>query len=382
MVIEDGQRRRMQLARGLQWLRAAGGDPFAALLRDHDEDQAVLYANFLGRGPIWRSPTGTWVVASHRVATEISEDPAIEARLSDWRPLGIAVMPLTERDLGLQLEQRTVLSELSRSLTDEAALERHQSRLVDAAKRTLNRFGSGQRGDQLDLATIAAEMSVAMLAELLALPAAQRSRWAEQALRAAPAADSLLCPQSLHRTEELLTAVNDLRELFEGQPLHWVLGTVGARICTDLLRNALAALLAEPARWAEFRADPGSAAAIVTETMRYDPPVRVQLMTAVRDTTVHQAEIAAGDQIALLIGAANRDPGVFQEPDAFRPGRPQAALMPGWPGGFFLPLARAQATAALTALVTGFPGLTANGPVVREIRAPVSHGVSRLPART
>lgn len=386
MMIEDGQRRRLQLVQGLQWLRAAGGDPFAALLRDHDEDQPTLYARLRDRGPIWRSATGTWVVARHRTAAAIAADPAFEARLTDWRPLGMPVMPLTERDLGLQPEQRAVLSNLARSWVDEAALLQHQSRLRTAAGRTLDRFGSDGQGEQLDLATVATEISVAMLAELLALPAAHRSRLAEQVLRTAPAADSLLCPQGLHRTEEMLTAIDNLRELFEGQPLSLVLGLVGARICTDLLRNALAALLAEPARWAELRADSGSAAAIVTETLRYDPPVRVQLMVAVRSNTVHSAEIAAGDQVALLIGPANRDPEVFQAPDTFWPARPQApdqaVLVPGWPAEFFIPLARTQATVALIALVTRFPDLTAVGPVVREVRAPVSHGVRSLPART
>ncbi|MEV1160472.1 P450-derived glycosyltransferase activator [Micromonospora chokoriensis] len=382
MVIDDGSRRRLQLVQGLQWLRAAGGDPFAALLRDHDEDQPALYARLRERGPIWRSDTGTWVVARHGAAAALMADPAFEARLCDWRPLGMPVMPLTERDLGLQPEQRAVLSDLARSWVGETALTRHEPRLTTAAGRTLDRFG----GEELDLATVAADMSMAMLTELLALPAACGPRLAEQASRAAPAVDSLLCPQGLHRTDEMLTAIDDLRDLFDGQPLHLVLGLVGARICVDLLCNALVALLAEPARWTELRAEPGHVAAIVTETLRYDPPVRVQLMVAVRDTTVHNVTIMAGDQVALLIGPANRDPDVFEAPDTFRPGRPPApggaVLVPGWPGAFFLPLARAQAAVALTALVTRFPGLTAAGPVVRKVRAPVSHGVRRLPART
>lgn len=65
-----------------------------------------------------------------------------------------------------------------------------------------------------------------------------------------------------------------------------------------------------------------------------------------------------------------------------RPGRPvspdRPVLLPGRPAGPVLPLARAQTVTALTELAGRFPVLEAAGPVIREVRAPVTR---ELPAR-
>ena len=381
-ALEPGQRRRLQLARGLQWLRAAGGDPFAALLRDHDEDHADLSARLRAGAPIWRSTTGTWVVAGHRTAMALAVDPAVEEQLADWRPLGIPVMPMTAHHLGLHPEGRESLRDLARAELREDALAGWQPGWAAAVRRRLDRAGEGGR---MDLATLAGELSVDMLADQLALPEADRSRLAARAPLAGLAADSLLCPQDLRRTRDMIAAVADLRDLFEGRPLHLVLAVLGVRVCADLLRNALATLLADPARWAGLRARSGSAAAVVGEILRHDPPVRVQMLVATTDTSAYTVPIAAGDQIAVLLGVANRDPAVFPDPDVFRPDRPvspdRPVLLPGWPVGPLLPLVRAQAVVALTELADRFPDLAA-GPAVRDVRAPVTRAIRELPAWT
>ncbi|MGC5033506.1 cytochrome P450 family protein [Micromonospora sp. DT229] len=382
-MLEGGQRRRLQLAQGLQWLRAAGGDPFAALLRDHDEDHADLYARLHGGAPIWRSTTGTWVVARHRAAMALAADPAVEEQFVDWRPLGIPVMPLTAHHLGLHPEGRESLLGLARAELGEEALVGWQPQWAAAVRRRLDRAGEGGK---IDLAALAADLAVDMLAAQLALPEQDRSRLAEQAPRAGLAADSLLCPQDLRRTRDMLAGIADLRDLFKEQPLHLILAVLGVRVCSDLLRNALAALLANPAGWAALRAEPGSAAAVLGETLRHDPPVRVQMLVAAADTDTHSVPIATGDQIAVLLGVANRDPEVFPDPDVFRPDRvvspDQPVLLPGWPVGSVLPLVRAQAVVALTALADRFPDLAAAGPVVRDVRAPATRAVRELPAWT
>nr|AHA82001.1 Arm32 [uncultured bacterium] len=381
MTLDVGQQRRLQLVQGLQWLRAAHGDPFAALLRGHDEDVDALNARLLLGEGIRRSETGTWVVARYRTAAAMLADPAFEARFADWRPGGIPVMPLTERDLGLAPERRAAPGGRARSAAVAHALARRQSQLAAGVERALD----GLAG-QVDLAPVAARISVEVLAELLELPAVQRDRLAERQPFAGLATDSLLCPQGIVPTRRMLQAIADLRELFGGQPLRLVLAVVGVRVCTDLLLNALLELLASPAEWAALRADPASAPGVVEETLRHSPPVRVQLMVARTDTEVEGQAIQAGHQVAILLGSANRDPAVFAEPDRFRPGRKVApdrvALLPSCPGELFLPLARAQAAVALTALVTRFPGLTMSGAPLRRPKAPATRGVLRLPVRT
>ena len=62
-------------------------------------------------------------------------------------------------------------------------------------------------------------------------------------------------------------------------------------------------------------------AALLTETLRYDPPVRSTRRFAVRRTRIAWTAIAKGDQVVLDLAAANRDAGFFTDPDSFDPGR-------------------------------------------------------------
>lgn len=60
---------------------------------------------------------------------------------------------------------------------------------------------------------------------------------------------------------------------------------------------------------------------LLVETLRHDPPVRVMRRVAVRDTRVARVDIAEGDLVILDVAAANRDPEVFTDPEAFDPER-------------------------------------------------------------
>jgi len=72
-------------------------------------------------------------------------------------------------------------------------------------------------------------------------------------------------------------------------------------------------------------------------------------------------QIARGERISVLFGAANRDPRVFESPDAFDVGRPNAAEHISFGGGIHVcigaPLARIELEASLRALVECCPRL-------------------------
>jgi cytochrome P450 len=76
---------------------------------------------------------------------------------------------------------------------------------------------------------------------------------------------------------------------------------------------------------------------------------------------VGEVEIPRGEKIAMLFGAANRDPRTFEEPDRFDVARPNAAEHIGFGGGIHVcigaPLARVELEAALRALVERCPSL-------------------------
>ena len=53
--------------------------------------------------------------------------------------------------------------------------------------------------------------------------------------------------------------------------------------------------------------------------LRFDSPLHLFERTATRDVTVGEITVVEGQKIAALLGAANRDPAVFDAPDEFRP---------------------------------------------------------------
>ena len=65
----------------------------------------------------------------------------------------------------------------------------------------------------------------------------------------------------------------------------------------------------------------------VDETLRYDASSQVIARTLVADTELHGERLARGERVLLLIGAANRDPRVFPDPDAYDLGRDTSELL-------------------------------------------------------
>jgi cytochrome P450 len=61
---------------------------------------------------------------------------------------------------------------------------------------------------------------------------------------------------------------------------------------------------------------------VLAEVLRYDPPVRLARRVAVRGTTLAGTAVPAGTPVVLHLAEANRDPGLFPDPDTFDPGRP------------------------------------------------------------
>lgn len=102
------------------------------------------------------------------------------------------------------------------------------------------------------------------------------------------------------------------------------------------------------------------AATAVEEMLRWDSALQMFVRTAVGDLELAGVPVAAGEQVALLLGSANRDPGAFAAPTAFDPTRdpnPHLAFSAGVHFCLGAPLARMELTESLTALLEGFGSL-------------------------
>ena len=141
-----------------------------------------------------------------------------------------------------------------------------------------------------------------------------------------------------------------------------VLLNAGHEATVNTLGNGVLALLRHPGQWARLVAGEVQPAAAVEELIRWDPPLQLFERWVLEDGVEIAGEpVPRGQKVALLFGSANRDPRVFDEPDAFDVGRENAAEHIGFGGGIHVcigaPLARIELEAALRALVERAPGL-------------------------
>lgn len=162
----------------------------------------------------------------------------------------------------------------------------------------------------------------------------------------------------------------------------------GLETTTALIGNGLHALLAHPAQAARLRAEPADIPTAVVELLRYDSPLQLTKRLTTRETELGDAIIPPGAHVLLCLGAANRDPAVFTDPDVLdlarpavtRTSRAHLAYGRGMHGCVGASLASLIAEIALEALLTG-PGELVPGPgaVTWQDHSQIVRGVATLP---
>jgi cytochrome P450 len=160
--------------------------------------------------------------------------------------------------------------------------------------------------------------------------------------------------------------------------------TAGHETSTDLLASAILTLLRHPEQLAALRADPGLVDGAVEEVFRYESPLQNVGRVPRVDVTIGGRVLREGRLVNLLIGAANRDPAVFEQPDAFDITRdPNPHLGFGHGAHFCLGagLARLEARVALPMVLARFPRLKLLEQDVPWRSAPGFRGPARVPVR-
>lgn len=403
-------------------VRARRGEPLARLVlgRGGPHQRLRLIEEIRAAGPLMRTPV-VWATADYEVCRTVLRDnnfgvadPA-ETGLPDAflglirrvdpglpNPVEPPAMLMTDPPQHTEFRKLVARSFSPRSI---AALD---TRIADLTAELLDAL-DGRRDVDL-IADYATLLPAAVISGMLGVPDEDRARilgWGQtggalldigipwQSFRAAidglVDADTYLGAhfRQLHRNGADGTPFSRLaldgslsrRELISNAAL---LVGAGVETTVNLIGNGIVALLEHPDQLALLRDDPGLWPSAVEEILRYDSPVQITARTAHCDTEIAGVEIRRGTVIAMLLGGANRDPQVFDRPEAFDVTRPNARDHLAFASGIHVclgaALARIEGVTALRELFTRYPELNLTAPA--EPRGLVNlHGYRRLPVR-
>ncbi|MGW1277660.1 cytochrome P450 family protein [Streptomyces tsukubensis] len=413
--------------RGVQWIIGTKDDPYALLLRTASDDPHRLGELIRERGPLYWSSAEAWVTAHHDVAAAALDDPRLSFRHPDadapaaedggeqrepmpWEvPALREILPFDEMFLTAGRADCVRVRELLEPLLGAEALERRRP----AADRAL-RGALAAAGAEFDLrADIADVFATGLVREILGVPEEDHDRFAALARGGAGALDAMVCSPHLRTAHELITSVDGMGSLLteliarrreqpggnlvsallaaapedEVRSVCTLLALVGSELAANVFCAAVEALLDHPGVWRQLCENPALAPAVVEETLRYAPPVRLVPLYAHEDLELAGTAVPAGSQVVVALEAALRDPAVRAEPAVFDPaaersGRQRvfSVFSEGLPTSLLAPLVRLLADSGLRALSAEAPGLRRTGPVLRRLRSGVTGAVLEFPA--
>jgi pimeloyl-[acyl-carrier protein] synthase len=139
----------------------------------------------------------------------------------------------------------------------------------------------------------------------------------------------------------------------------------GFETTTTLISNAIFTLLSHPDSLDRVRQNGALLPSAIVEVLRYEGSFKYVMRQAYEDIELGGERIKAGTTLALLLGAANRDPAAYPDPDLFdvaRDGRTNLAFGVGPHFCLGAPLARMQAEIAVGTLIARYAGLRLTGP--------------------
>jgi cytochrome P450 len=393
------------------------GDPVARLMQPETRvDPYPLYAEIRRRGLV-RSPLGIWVTSSHETVTNILRDRRFSSsplHQRGYRPPsyrdGDPRRELPAADLlTMDPPDHTRLRRLVSGAFSPRRIAGLEPWIRDVTDRLLAPVDAAAGFDLID--TLAFPLPIAVICHLLGVPAEDQDSFRTWGHDVAATIDFGRTEESRTRSSELaLTAY--LRELVrkrraepddsllsalvaaeeEGDRLSsdelvstaLLLLVAGFETTVNLIGNGTVALLGEQEPWRLLGKEPALVPAAVEELLRYDSPVQMTSRTATEDMEVDGAMIRKGVPVIVVIGGANRDPDVFDEPDRLRIDRPDAARHLAFSLGIHhcmgAALARLEARIAIEELTRRYPALEMAGTPSRRPLL-VLRGFESVPVR-
>jgi cytochrome P450 len=284
---------------------------------------------------------------------------------------------------------------------NQRAIARMEVDVATLVERLLDQLTGKRQPDLIE--DFAAQIPVEVIGNLLEVPREERGPlrgWSLAILSALePAPTSDLLDRGNHAVRDFLaylkTVVADRRKrpkdpesdvltrliegeidgerLTETELLHncIFLLNAGHETTTNLIGNGVHALLRHRREFERLRADPGLIASAVEELLRFESPLQLNNRVTSAKTEIGGHAFPAGTFITLGVGAANRDPAQFPDPEHLDVGRkPNRHIAFGHADHACagMNVARLEARIAIGRTLARFPNLDLAGPPQRDRR--------------
>ena len=380
--------------------------PFDFAIQD---DPYPVYSRLREKSPVYRNDNDDfWALSRHSDVVAALKDSArfssrngLRIEPAFWGPDAERFFSFVAMDPPKHTRMRGLVSRAFTQKRVQALEPRIREIALDCVRPHLD-------GGTFDLMTdIAGRFPTEVISELVGVPAADRDHVRElgmaimyrdeagddlppEALQAIGALvgyyTELTVERSRRRRDDLLSGLLDAAEGDDRLTPEEIVGVlillVGAGIETTMLTlgNAWHAAWRHPEQRA--RAFGGRIADWVEETLRWDPPSQAIARTTTEDVELHGVTIPADARVLLLVGAANRDPAVFADPDRFDLDRDTGASLAFGNGRHHclgMNLGRLEARIALGALTEVVADYEIDIAAADRIRSSNDRGFASLP---
>jgi cytochrome P450 len=371
------------------------------------QDPYPIYAHLHEEGPLHYLDVGNkwavWSIFSHAECSSIAKDPRLSAKRAKQMLLPLPLSRQSEfselaRMLGLWLifidpPEHTRLRKLLNKGFSPAAVEGLRPQVEAIVDQMLKPL---QHGSEVDLMSeFANPVPVRIILEMLGIPQELRdtfvnwsraiavfrgnpNRTVEEARAAQDALIELteffrktVAERRRNKGNDLISLLIDIEE--EGEVLTEeelyaqciALLFAGHETTRNLIGNGMYTLLQHPQEAAELREKPEMIRSAVEELLRYESPVQFTARVLKEDIEVCGQQIRKGWTVLCMLGAANRDPKQFKEPNRLNLKRLNNQHLAFGAGLHFCigaQLARLEGQIALLNLVQRFPKMKLTGP--------------------